>query len=409
MRRALTGCLFAVAILLAFASLGSQKAMANGAERGFSIQPEFTHVVVGPGEELKLDVDIFNLGKQTEEIELSLSGPQGWDTRLTKWGEAFEVRGLLINGGKRMTLQFHTKPPADATQGDYKFTLQGVTKDKKIQKEVEITVTLGSGAVVPEAGRIKLLTDYPAIKNPAGKNFEFDIQIKNEVDKDRIFDLEAKIPSGWDAYCTPRWQTEKKITSIKVGGKSSEWVKFVLTPPPDVPKGEYPVTFGARSGNDEGTINLKAIVTGTYKLELGTEAEVLGTGETRNVKATAGREKHFTLYLWNGGSAAISNIDFFASKPEGWEVSFEPKSLLSLPPIVTSPNPEKVDVIIKPKAKAIPGDYAVTLTASGSEAREQMNLRVTVGTPTTWGWAGIAIVLVVIAALIGIFVRLGRR
>jgi len=30
-------------------------------------------------------------------------------------------------------------------------------------------------------------------------------------------------------------------------------------------------------------------------------------------------------------------------------------------------------------------------------------------TPMTWGWVGIGIVVVVIAALIGVFVRLGRR
>ena len=408
MKRALVACLL-IMILLAFAGLIPHKTAAQGPQRSFSIQPEYTHLAVGPGEEVKFDVDIVNQGQQAEEIDLSLTGPKGWEARISKWGESFEVQGVLVNAGKKTTLQLRITPPENASEGDYKFLLSGVTRDGKLQKSVEIIITLKPQTVKHEAGGVKLATDYPSIKNPAGKNFEFDIQIENKVDKERVFDLLASIPAGWDAYCTPRWEREKKISSIKVGGKSSEWVKLTLTPPADASKGEYPIKFGVRSDGEESTIDLKAIIIGTYELKLGTEAEVLGTGETRNIKATAGREKHFTLYLWNEGTAPISDIDFFASKPADWDVSFEPKSLPSLLPLTSTHKPETVDVTIKPKAKAIPGDYMVTLTASGKEARGQMELRVTVTTPMTWGWAGIAIVVVVIAALIGIFVRLGRR
>jgi len=49
------------------------------------------------------------------------------------------------------------------------------------------------------------------------------------------------------------------------------------------------------------------------------------------------------------------------------------------------------------------------LTASGKEDRESMELRVTVGAPMTWGWIGVAIILVVIGSLLGLFAKLGRR
>jgi len=70
---------------------------------------------------------------------------------------------------------------------------------------------------------------------------------------------------------------------------------------------------------------------------------------------------------------------------------------------------QKVTVTIKPKAKAIPGDYLVSLTALGKEDKGTMELRVTVGKPVTWGWVGIGIVLAVVIALIGVFIKLGRR
>jgi len=69
----------------------------------------------------------------------------------------------------------------------------------------------------------------------------------------------------------------------------------------------------------------------------------------------------------------------------------------------------KADVIIKPKEKAIPGDYLVTITAIAKECKDAMNLRVTVSKPVIWGWTGIAIVIATVIALLGIFIKLGRR
>jgi len=127
------------------------------------------------------------------------------------------------------------------------------------------------------------------------------------------------------------------------------------------------------------------VVKGTTELNLGTEAEVTGTGDSRNIRATEGRERRFTLYLWNKGSAASNDIRFFASKPEGWEVTFEPERLDILPSLMETRKPEAVNVIIKPRSRAIPGDYQVTLTAAGNEGRQQMQLRVTVGASIGWG------------------------
>ncbi len=378
---------------------------AQEVKRGFSFSSEYTHVVVGKGKEIELDVKITNTGEREEDINLLVSGPEGWGARLEKSWPALEIQAVHLPPEKpdnSVTLKFKAKPPEEATPGDYRFTLQAATKDGKIKKSLELIVTYKAKAV-PKAERVKLTAKNPGLKRASGEDFEFEIELKNELDEDRVFDLAAKIPSGWGAYCTPRWEKEKKISAVKVDAKGTETLRFVLVPPLDVPEGEYSVTFIARSGEDEGSIELKAVVTGTYKLKMQTEKEVL------NIKATAGKEKRFTIYLWNEGSADITDIDFFSDKPKDWEVSFKPEKIPTLPPIIKELKPKKVEVTIKPKPKAIPGDYMVTLTASGKEARESLELRVTVGTPVTWGWAGIAIVVVVVAALIGIFVRLGRR
>ncbi len=387
----------------------------QAAERDFSLLTECTHVVVGEENEWEFDIRVQNRGKRDEEVLLSVKAPEGWKAGLFRKWEGYEVKAIKLGveeGNNTMLLSLKITPPKNFELGkDYTFTITGRTKDGKLVRTLDFTLTVKKGEVTTRKSRtIELVTEFPSLKEPAGENFEFVIEVKNEGEKARIFDLLAKIPYGWGAYCTPRWQEDKRISALKVDGKSSEWVRLVLVPPPMVSKGEYKATFEVQSGKERASIDLKAIVIGTYKLMLGSEAEVLGTGETRNIKAIAGQEKHYTLYVWNEGTAPISDLNFYSNKPKDWEVSFKPKKIPTLKPTtLKTPNFQKVDVIIKPKAKAIPGDYLVTITAIGKEDKGSMELRVTVGKPMIWGWIGIAIVVAVVVALLGVFMKLGRR
>jgi len=384
-------------------------------KRNFALFTEYTHVVVSEKKEWEFDVRIQNRGKRDEEILLSIVAPEGWKAGLFRKWEGYEVKAIKLGteeGYDSVDLSLKLSPPKEIKEGeDYVFVIKGCTKDKRICRSLDFTLTFKKQAIsFLKSKTIELISEYPSLKEPAGKNFEFLIEVKNKSKKARVFDLSANIPYGWGAYCTPRWEEEKRISALKVDAKGSEWVRFVLVPPPFVAKGDYQATFEVGSENEKASINLKAVVIGTYKLRLASEAEVLGTGEARNIRAVAGQKKHYTLYLYNEGTASISDINFYSQKPKDWEVSFEPKKVPMLEPLNPQvPKFEKVDVTIKPKAKAIPGDYLVTITAVAKEAKDTLNLRVTVGKPVIWGWIGIAIVIATVVALFGIFIKLGRR
>lgn len=399
------------ACLLAFALVGAAQEL----KRDFAFYVAYPHIVLPEGKDVNLDVVLVNYGENPEEIVFEISGPEDWNPRLeTSSYPRTQIMGLYLLPGEdnKVTVKFRAKPPDEAESGDYAFELVARTKDGTIEKKAAVVVTYEREKVeTTEEEEVKGLTltvDYPALENPAGERFEFEIQIKNEADEERVVELKGQVPIGWQAYFTPRWK-DQRITSIKVGKNSSEWIKFVVTPPFGAEKGEYPLTFVASAGEVEAKLDLKAVITGTYELHLGSEAEVFGKGDTRNIKATAGKERVFKLYIWNEGSAPVTDIDFYASKPKGWEVSFKPEKLESLEPLAQTLKPEVVEVIVKPKERAIPGDYEINITAAGKEDRESLKLRVTVGAAMSWGWVGVAVIVVVVAGLTGIFVRLGRR
>jgi uncharacterized membrane protein len=112
------------------------------------------------------------------------------------------------------------------------------------------------------------------------------------------------------------------------------------------------------------------------------------------------------VLLINSGTAAVENITFSSIKPEGWEITYNPEEV----DLLEAGLAQEVDVVIAPPSKAIAGDYSVTLYADGKQySADYLTLRVTVQTSTIWGGAGVAIVVAVIAGLIVMFMRLGRR
>ena len=389
------------------------------AQQGLRFYTDYPAVVIGEGQELSLTVKLENAEIRPMEVLLTVNGPQGWNARFETSSypelqvDAATIPAATSKGGNGvLTLNFKAKPPKDTKPGTYKFTLVAKTPNGTETAQCPVTVTYKSTppptTSTTSSNKLVLSVDYPSLEGAAGKGIQYTVQIRNESDKDRIVDLSAQLPFGWQGYFAPEYQTQH-ITSFKISANGTSRIQFTVTPPYGVKEGKYPITFVAKAGNETETIKLTAVVTGTPELNLGTEAEVTGTGDTRNIHATGGKPRHFTLYLWNKGSAPVRDLSFFATKPQGWDVKFKPDHIDQIPPLAEVGKPTTVDVTITPANRAIPGDYQVTLTAAGDQSHQSMNLRVTVGASMGWGWVGVGIVVIVVAGLTGIFVRLGRR
>ena len=102
----------------------------------------------------------------------------------------------------------------------------------------------------------------------------------------------------------------------------------------------------------------------------------------------------------------MTNITFTSTHPDGWEIKFSPDKAETL----KTSDQKTIDVNIKPPAKTVAGDYMISLQVSGKQASaDKMDIRVTVKTPTIWGWVGVIIIVIVVAGLFVIIMRFGRR
>jgi uncharacterized membrane protein len=278
-----------------------------------------------------------------------------------------------------------------------------------------LVLTLSSGLIAATAAfaqdaatptttpiSLKLESTYPSLSADSGQSFSFDFDIKYSGDR-QLFNLNSTTQPGWDVTFTS--SSGKTITAVQLGPVDytvTESTKINMTPSlGQIPApGDYPLTVTVSSGSLSQTINLKATVKARYSFELSTP-----TGNL-NTSSTSGQENHSPMQVINTGSAAIDKLAFTATSPEGWIVTFSPNQIET----IGAGQTQQVEVIITPPGgKTVAGDYMVNITANNGTISRTLDLRVTVSTPTIWGWVGIIIVVLVIAGLAVLFVKLGRR
>lgn len=381
-------------------------------EEPFQLYAPFTGVIIGAKDRATLDVKLKNMTDKGLSVKLELEKDEkaeGWEVMLlnSEWS-GFGVSGVYLGTGdedKEATVKLRIKPAEDAAAGEYRFIVKASTLDGAFSEALPIVVQLTGGKVVEEKAKtdIELEAKYPAVEGTPGKAFSYEISVKNAGGDAVVVDLVLNLPEKWSGYITPRWESERRINSIKLDGSATERILLTVTPPMDVEKKDYPIKLVAKAGDVEKALDLSAIIKGTYKLQVVPETNRL------NFDMVAGEEKRLVLYLWNEGSAPIENISLLASKPEGWEVKFEPEKLSSLESLLVTQKPEQVTAIFKAPERTIPGDYQVSITAAGDQDQKSLDLRATVKVPTSWGWAGIGVIVAVLLLLFGIFMKLKRR
>ena len=405
---------FAMIVFITFLLLASSAtAQPDNSKRDFEIYSEYTSLIIEEGSEIDLDIKMINQGKSPEAILLEvIADPDAehWDTMLRNdnW-KGFEVKqvNLLTEEPHNVKpLNLHINIPDGTPKKEYIFIIKAQTIDRKLTRslaiELEITPSTEQDKA-EETQEISLSTKYPTLESPSGEEMKYEIEIRNKTEQTQIMNFGLDLPQGWNAYISPQWKDNERISALKIDQQGTEKISLAVTPPYSAEKGEYAFKFIARSGEFQKTLDLKAKVTGTYKLNMGTESGNL------KIAAIAGEKKDYHFYYWNEGSAAIDNLSFMGKAPKNWEVEFEPDKITELPPVVQTQKPEKMTMSIKVPQNTLPGDYMVTVNANGDQDQKQLEFRTTVQVPTKWGWIGILIIGAILAILLGIFLKLKRR
>jgi uncharacterized membrane protein len=389
----------AVCLIGPWSALGVEKEKGDDRPlRSISMAPEYPGVIVPPGEDVEMDLILYNRGKSDETINVEITSiPKGWKARVKTY--RFTVSGVHVKNGESSRLTFFAEPEKkEIAPGKYVFTVRAQTPDAAFVSEQKIVVTVSEKAEREKEKAVTLTTSYPVLRGPTDATFEFSLELGNKTDKDRVYNLSSEVPENWEVNFKPAYE-DKFISSLRLEKNQSKSMAVEVKPHRLSGAGEYPIRVRVSSGDAKAEAQLTVILTGTYKLEAGTPTGILSL-ETRR-----GKPANMSIYVKNTGSAANHDVKFLSVKPENWKVSFKPEKIELLKPEEL----KQVEVTITPAEEALVGDYSVGISVDGEKASKTMELRTTVRASTAWGWIGIGIIVGVIVGLGVLFTWLGRR
>lgn len=366
-------------------------------KESFNLILPFRDVTVGQGQEVTMDTEVVNRTKNPVRVSLAIEGvPEGWEVGFNSRYPSYPVRSVMVQGEKSTTIEFKAKVSDKTKPGNYEVKVSARDEIAKTTYSDKILFRITSKKV--ETGGLKLTSQYPVLTTPSGQTLKFTVDLKNETNKPLTASLISQAPTGWAIRFKPQFG-DTQISSIQLKENATETLSVEIDSPLQAKAGEHPVTVRARAGAFEASTNLKVTLRGVTDLKMGT------TGGTLNASVTAGQKTPVPFVVVNSGTAPVRNLAFVTKKPDKWTIDFKPDKIDAL----NSGELREISMEITAPARAIAGDYEITILANSQDTNKSLAFRVTVATATLWGWIGALIVAAVVLGLGVVFVRLGRR
>lgn len=379
--------LFALVLLAALPA----RAAEPPAVKGLYLLTDYPAVAVLPGTTATIALKLQNYGIAPERYRLSVEGvPAGWTATLLGGGQP--VGAAMPATDQSVALQLRIDIPANA--GGEAQTLSVTAEGQGASVSLPISVSLAKEL----PAKLRLDASLPALRGSARSNFEFQLSIKNDSGRNLVASMAASGPRNFETSFTEAYGSQE-LSSIPIEAGKAKDVKLKVRPPTTAGAGRYPVSVTVSAEDASAKTDLLLEIVGEPRLQLS------GRDGLVSARAEAGAQTSTAIVIANTGSAPADTIELTGSGPNGWTVSFEPKTIESLAP----GKDQEVQALITPTAKSLAGDYMVNLRAASRGEQASSQFRVTVTTSTLWGMAGVGIIGIALLLMVGAVSRFGRR
>jgi uncharacterized membrane protein len=383
-----------LSVLMLTMFIGAAKtAHADGADNGFVLSTDYPEQKVQSGSDTTFTMTVKNTSAEAQSVDLTVAKiPDGWT--YVMYGGGNEVYKTFVPVGDFERVNLVVTIPATAAEGQYDLVVNGVN-DKKL--ESALTIRVNVTPVNPEEGLWD--SKYTDIKGSNTDTFQFSTTLYNKSSVDQAYSLSSDAQPGWIVKFLPTGSDDQEIVSCSVPKAGSQGINIKITPAYSVTPGDYTIKFSAVSAQATLNISLKIQITGAYSIMLTTPTGAL------NAEAYPGQQTAVTLLVKNTGDSDISNIKLSGQGDSGWKIAFDSNTIDSL----AVGGSKEVRAYITAPSDQIIGDYGVNFKASSSGASATSIIRVAVKTSTMWGFIGIIVILLLIAGLMAVFSKFGRR
>jgi uncharacterized repeat protein (TIGR01451 family) len=378
------------AVAVVFASVaGAQDAPKD--VKGLFLTSDYPAVTVRPGETSTVNLQLRNYDVAPQRLTLGVTGvPQGWTATFIGGGQP--IGAVMPAANSSVSLELRLDVPKNAPTGTQHLIVEANGGTTPLQLPIDVTLAKDLPA------KLSLTAQLPELRGTSKSSFEYTLTIKNDSGKKLTVSLAAQAPHNFDASFTEEYGTQE-VNAVPIDAGQSKNVKLKITPPNTAAAGNYTVTARVSAEDTSATVPLALDIIGQPRLDVSGREGLVST------RASAGQQTTVPIVITNTGTVAAEDVELSASAPNGWKITFNPRSVDRIAPAGN----KEVQALITPTDKAIAGDYVATITAAARGESASADFRVTVTTSTMWGIAGVGIICVALLVMVGAVARFGRR
>lgn len=234
------------------------------------------------------------------------------------------------------------------------------------------------------------------IESATNEPFRFSVSIHNSSAAQQLYELKSELPAGWQIS----YRIEgSQVTSVNLAARQTQEIAIEITANSNAVARKYLIPLKAISPSQTLSLQLEAVVKGSYGAAISTPSGRLS--ET----LTAGSHQDIDLEVQNTGTLPLSSLSISAQLPSGWEASFSPSQIERL----DGGKKVTVKATLKVPEKTIAGDYSATFTLGGNNANAQAAFRIFIKTSILSGWIGVLIIALAVSAVYVLIRKYGRR
>jgi uncharacterized membrane protein len=339
------------------------------------------------GDTVSFPIAIKNCNDEDKTYTLSSSSESGWDTGFIYSNK--EIYKIFVPKGQTKTIELMVETSASSQIGEKKVTVN--VDDVSLDLYVYIT-SVNQTTEVSSTVSSKI--------SSIGEKIQYELVIKNIQANENVYGLSVDgLMDNWYYRFKESSTSTSEMAEAVLPGNSEKKIILEIVPPYSVSEGDY--NFTAKVKSSDGIAIEKALT-----LKLKSSVEMSTTSSKLAYDASPGQAFDIDLYVSNDGTGGtLTNVDLEIDVPDGWLISTYPEMVNS----IKAGESSKFTINVQPPGNIVASDYEVNVNVKSDQAEEEKTYRITIKTVSYIPYIGGGLILLVLAGLILMYRKYGRR
>lgn len=339
------------------------------------------------GDEVTFPIVIQNNDDDDHTYTLTATNDAGWSADFRYSGKS--VYQIFVPASHSRTVDLVVETSYTTGVGEKHVTASA--DDSSVSLAVQITSVNSSVTVSTKVG---------SVIASIGDKVYYDVALDNLQSSDRNYRLAvAGLPENWYYRFVDARGSTNEMAEVVVPASSARSIVLEIVPPYHVEEGDY--AFTAVVTTPDGVE-----ITKDLALRLKGGISMAMSSDKLAYSSKPGQAFAIKVYVTNDGTGgALTNVYPDVEAPTGWTVNATPAAINS----IRAGETQVFEVGLVPPANIVASDYSVNVNVKSDQAQSSSEYRITITTDSYVPYIGAAIIVAILAGLLIVYRKFGRR